>query len=80
MWTKEVRVFVADGCHLCEAALEVVSAVCSELGVAFEAVDISADAELERRYRERIPVVTVDGEVAFTYFVDPQSLREQLRA
>jgi glutaredoxin len=80
MRAKGVRVFVADGCHLCEAALEVVSSVCSELGVPFEEVDISVDAELERRYRERIPVVVVGGDVAFTYFVDPQALRQRLRA
>ena len=36
------------------------------------------DPELERRYRERIPVVEVDGEEAFTYFVHPDGLRRRL--
>ena len=45
---------------------------------ALEEVDISASPELERRYRERIPVVEVGGEEAFTYFVHPEGLRRRL--
>jgi hypothetical protein len=73
-----VRLFVAPGCHLCEAALEVVAAACSELDVALEVVDIAGDPALESRYRERIPVVEVDGEEAFTYYVDAAALRERI--
>jgi Glutaredoxin-like domain (DUF836) len=43
-------------------------------------VDITGDPELERLYRERIPVVVVDGEEAFTYFVHPEALRRRLSA
>ena len=44
----------------------------------FEVVVIDDVPELERRYRESIPVVEVDGERAFTYFVDPDALRRRL--
>ena len=43
-----------------------------------EDVDISGDPELERRYRERIPVVVIDGEEAFSTFVHPDALRRRL--
>jgi hypothetical protein len=43
-----------------------------------EEIDITGDEELERRYRERIPVVLVDGEEAFTFFVHPDGLRRRL--
>jgi hypothetical protein len=43
-----------------------------------EQVDITGDAELERRYREWLPVVEIDGERAFTYFVQPDALRRKL--
>jgi hypothetical protein len=75
-----VRVFVAPGCHLCEAALELVEAVCTELGAPLEVTDIEGDEELESRYRERIPVVLVDDVEAFTYFVDADALRRRLAA
>jgi hypothetical protein len=45
-----------------------------------EETDISGDPELERRYRERIPVVVIDGVEAFTYFVHPEALLRKLRA
>ena len=43
-----------------------------------EEVDISGDAELEARYREWLPVVEIDGERAFTYFVQPEALARRL--
>jgi hypothetical protein len=41
-------------------------------------VDISEEPELERRFRELIPVVEIDGAQAFTYFVQPDALRRRL--
>jgi hypothetical protein len=58
----------------------VLAQVRADLPFEFEDVDITDDAELERRYRERIPVVLVDGEEAFTYFVHPDGLRRRLEA
>ena len=37
-------------------------------------VDIESDDELFKRYLERIPVVAVDGEEAFDFFVDEATL------
>ena len=48
-------------------------------GDGFAAVGIDGDPELEARYRESLPVVEVDGERAFTYFVTSEGLRERLR-
>ena len=73
-----VVVYHADGCHLCERALEVVRAAQPELGFELTLVDIGGDAGLEARYRERLPVVEIDGEDAFTYFVTPDGLRTRL--
>jgi hypothetical protein len=41
-----------------------------------ELVDISRDADLEKRDRELLPVVEIDGQRAFTYFVDADRLAE----
>jgi hypothetical protein len=43
-----------------------------------EEVDISGDSELEASYREWLPVVEIDGERAFSYFVPPDALRRKL--
>ena len=70
----------ADGCHLCERALAQVRALRDELGFALEEVAIDGDAELEARYRELIPVVEIDGEQAFRYYVHEESFRRRLAA
>jgi hypothetical protein len=41
-------------------------------------IDITSDPRLEQRFRERIPVVAVDGEEVFTFFVHPDGLRRRL--
>jgi hypothetical protein len=77
---RRVVVFTADACTLCERALEVVREVRTGVEFELQVVDIGRDPELERRYREHLPVVEIDGERAFTYFVDPDALRGRLSA
>ena len=76
--TATVRLYGAAGCHLCENARRIVEVVRAEVPFELEDVDISGDPELERRYRERIPVVLIDGEEAFSIFVHPDALRRRL--
>ncbi len=80
MTTDEHRVVVyhAAGCHLCHRAIEVVESVRSEVPFDLELVDIEGDPDLEARYRERLPVVEIDSETAFTYFISAEALRAQL--
>jgi hypothetical protein len=70
-----VTLVLGRGCHLCEAALEVVKEVC---GSAYDVRTIDGDPALEARYRERIPVVEIDGVAAFTYHVHPDALADRL--
>ncbi len=72
---KAVRLYTAVGCGLCARALEVVREVC---GDGFELVPIDGIVELEARYRDSIPVVEINGVLAFTYFVEPEALRSRL--
>ena len=65
-----VRVVVATGCHLCPAAVDAARSACAHRGIRLEIVDIDGDVELERRYRETIPVVEVDGVEVARFFAD----------
>ena len=78
--TPRVTVFHADGCHLCERALAQVRALRDELDFELEEVAIDGDAELEARYRELIPVVELDGERLFTYYVHEDAFRRRVAA
>jgi glutaredoxin len=62
------------GCHLCDQARGVLERV----GHPFEEVDIERDDVLLRRYLERIPVVALDGEELYDFFVDEEDLRARV--
>jgi glutaredoxin len=62
------------GCHLCEET----AAMLERIGAVFATINIEADADLERRYGEHIPVILFgDREVARAP-ITLQSLREAL--
>jgi glutaredoxin len=75
-----VTVFHAAGCHLCERALGQLRALREELGFELDEVAIDGDPELEKRYREWLPVVELDGERLFVYYVQEATLRQRLAA
>jgi glutaredoxin len=77
---RSVVLYHASGCHLCERAQGVVRSLRDELGFELAEVDIGGDAELEARYREWLPVVEIDGERAFVYFVPEDAFRRKLEA
>ncbi len=73
-----VTLYGKPGCCLCDEARAVVAQVRAAHPFALEEVDITFDPVLERRYRERIPVVSVDGEEAFEYHVEASELARRL--
>lgn len=73
-----VLVLVRQGCHLCDQALEVVAAVCAEVGESYATRDIDSDPELVRRYTDEVPVTFVDGAQHDFWRVDPGRLRATL--
>lgn len=70
--------YTAAGCSLCTRALEVVREAQAGGEFDLEVVSIDGDSDLEARYRELLPVLEIDGERAFTYFVEPEALRARL--
>ena len=71
---------VARDCHLCQRAREELAELRDELGFEVREVDITGVPELERTYREWIPVVEVDGERVSAYRVEEEPLRHKLAA
>jgi|GEM_PF-928405 len=75
-----LTVYLAPECHLCHNALALLEGLRAELGFDWQERDITLDDALHRAYLERIPVVEMDGEELFEYFVDPDILRQRLEA
>jgi len=75
-----VVLYTAAGCHLCERARAVVDAVRADVAFELEEVDVAGVPELEAEYREWLPVVEIDGERAFVYFVPEDAFRRRVAA
>jgi hypothetical protein len=73
-----VTAYGREECHLCGDALVTLRRMRDELGFELEEVDIEADDRLHRAYLERIPVIALDGEELFDFFVDEAELRRRL--
>lgn len=80
MGVASVILYTKPDCHLCQQALTVLEDVRAELPFELAVRDITLEDALHRAYFERIPVVSVDGEELFEYFIDAEILRERLES
>ena len=77
-----LTLYSRPGCHLCDEMKTVVARAVRalETPVRIDEIDISTDAELERRYGLEIPVLLVDGRKAAKYRVSESELTRLLRS
>jgi glutaredoxin len=75
---REVVLYGRPGCHLCDDARAVLERVRAEQPFALVERDIEDDDALFKAYLERIPVIALDGEELFDFFVDEAELRRRL--
>lgn len=73
-----VTLYGKPGCHLCDEAREVVLRVRERRPFELEEVDITRDPALEARYRERIPVVAIDGQETLELVIEATELEQCL--
>jgi len=74
----QVTLYGKPGCHLCDDARAVVERVRAAHPFELREVDVSLDPELHRAYGERIPVLELDGEEVFEFFVDAAELGRRI--
>lgn len=65
-------------CHLCQDMEAAVAPLALEFGVGLKVLDVDADAELEARYDELVPVLLHGGNELCHYFLDGLKVREYL--
>ena len=73
-----VVVYSREGCHLCEAAEQLVAQIVAETGDDWARVDIDADPALKQAFTDQVPVTFVDGAQHDFWRVDPARLRAAL--
>jgi glutaredoxin len=75
---RTVTLYGRAGCHLCDDARVVLERMRFQRPFALREVDIESDPALHARYLERIPVIALDGEELFDFFVDEAQLAARL--
>ena len=73
-----VTLFHAAGCHLCDSARQTLRRLREQAVFELAEIDITGVPELEAAYREWLPVVEIEGERAFVYFVQPEPFLRKL--
>ena len=76
--SRTVSLYVGQGCHLCDIAREALEALREEVPFDIAETDITGDVELERTYREWLPVVEIEGERISVYRVEEGLVRHKL--
>jgi glutaredoxin len=74
----KVTLYSKPDCPLCDEAREALDRVRERALFDLEEVDISTDEQLEAAYRERIPVIALDGRALFEFHVDELVLERRL--
>jgi glutaredoxin len=65
-------------CHLCQDMEEALATAGEELAFVLEVLDVDADAALEKRYDELVPVLLHDGHELCHYFLEVGKVRDYL--
>ncbi len=74
-----VTLFTKEDCPLCDEAKGVLDAARSQVEFRLELVDIERDREFYEAYKWEIPVVHVNGRMAFKHRLDLGKLVTRLR-
>ena len=73
-----IEIMTKNDCCLCDDAKAVIEQVIADYSAELKMTDIESDPELFERYKEKIPVVLINGEESFVYKVHPITLRKKL--
>lgn len=75
-----IQMYTRHGCHLCDAAWQLLLKRADRHHLRLEAIDIDADPSLRAQYGGSVPVVLVDGKVRFRGRINPVLLDRVLQA
>ena len=74
----QIEILTKKDCCLCDDAKEIIEKVLPDFPASLTTTDIESDPSLFEIYKERIPVVRLNGEESFVYKVHEITLRKKL--
>lgn len=73
-----IEILTKKDCCLCGAAKEAVNRVLPDYPARLQITDIETDPKQFERYKDKIPVVIINGRESFVYKVHETTLRKKL--
>jgi glutaredoxin len=73
-----VEIYSKANCELCDKLKEVVNKVSLDIEFELKEIDITLDNELFEKYKYDIPVVHINGVIAFKHRLDELEFRKKL--
>jgi hypothetical protein len=73
-----LTLYSRPGCHLCDDMKTVIERVAQHRALTVDVIDVSSDADLERRYGLEIPVLLVNGKPAAKFRLSEAELTHLL--
>ncbi len=74
-----ITIYSKNDCHLCDVAKEALLKIQTELPFSLTEIDIEKDRTAFEKYKYLIPVIEIDGVIAFNYRIDEAELKKLLR-
>lgn len=71
---NKLILYTRPECHLCDVMKEDILSLKNELEFTLEEVNIEKDSDLLEKYKEKIPVLTLNGRIIAKYSVDRKKL------
>jgi glutaredoxin len=73
-----VEIYGKRDCRLCDDAKATLIRVRREVPFELDEIDIESTPELYESYKERIPLILINGHPAFKFRIDEDALRRRL--
>ena len=75
---SNVVIYSRPGCHLCDEAKQIIAAAGCADDYTLADIDIESDQDLLRRYKNDIPVITIDGVEMFRHRLTAEQFRSAI--
>ena len=76
--TIVIEILTKQDCPLCDEAKKIVNRLLPDYSARLVMTDIESNPTLYEEFKERVPVVRINGEESFVYKTHEQTLRSKL--
>ena len=73
-----MEILTKQDCTLCDEAKKIVTKVLPDYSAKLVITDIESDSSLYEKFKERIPIIRINGKESFVYKTHETTLRRKL--